>query len=81
MIAEKSKICLLGEGGVGKSSLLSLLQGRELTMERTPTVGLEIENTDVLGVKTSVWDFGGQDRFKFMWQDFLRGSCHRFNRS
>ena len=74
MIAEKSKICLLGEGGVGKSSLLSLLQGRELTMERTPTVGLEIENTDVLGVKTSVWDFGGQDRFKFMWQDFLRGS-------
>ncbi len=74
MIATKSKICLLGEGGVGKSSLLSLLQGREMSNERTPTVGLEIENTHILGVKTSVWDFGGQDRFKFMWQDFLRGS-------
>jgi small GTP-binding protein len=74
MLTTKSKICLLGEGGVGKSSILSLLQGREVSNERTPTVGLEIENTDVLGAKTSVWDFGGQDRFKFMWQDFLRGS-------
>jgi small GTP-binding protein len=74
VIASKSKICLLGEGGVGKSSLLSLLQGRDMSNERTPTVGLEIENTHLLGAKTSVWDFGGQDRFKFMWQDFLRGA-------
>ena len=74
MSITKQKICILGEGGVGKTSLLSLLQGREVLTERTPTVGLEIENTQILGVKTSVWDFGGQDRFKFMWQDFLRGA-------
>lgn len=70
----KSKICILGEGGVGKTSLLSLLQGRDVPKERTPTVGLEIENTDILGAKTSLWDFGGQERFKFMWQDFLKGA-------
>ena len=64
----------MGEGGVGKSSLLSLLQGREVSTERIPTVGLEIENTNISGAKTSVWDFGGQDRFKFMWQDFLKGA-------
>jgi len=74
MISIKTKICLLGEGGVGKSSLLSLLQGREVSQQRDPTVGLEIENSQILGIKTSIWDFGGQDRFKFMWQDFLRGS-------
>jgi len=22
----------------------------------------------------SIWDLGGQNRFKFMWQDFLRGA-------
>ena len=74
METTKSKICVLGEGGVGKTSLISLLQGREVSEERVPTVGLEIENSNILGAKTSLWDFGGQERFKFMWQDFLKGA-------
>ena len=45
MIHLKHKVCLLGENGVGKSSLLSLLQGREVLKERKPTVGLEIESS------------------------------------
>ena len=75
MIHVKHKVCLLGENGVGKSSLLSLLQGREVLNDRKPTVGLEIEsaNLNPFG-KISVWDFGGQERFKFMWADFLRGA-------
>lgn len=74
MMSSKSKICLIGEAGVGKTSLLSLLQGRELDMERKPTVGLEIENSHLNGSKCAIWDLGGQDRFKLMWQDFLRGA-------
>jgi len=72
--ATKTKICFLGAGGVGKSSLISLLQGRDIPRERVPTVGLDIEEMYCLGLKTSIWDFGGQERFKFMWQDFLRGA-------
>lgn len=74
VIATKSKICLLGEGGVGKTSLLSLLQGRKITQERIPTVGLEVEDSKLNGKKCSIWDLGGQRRFKFMWQDFLKGA-------
>lgn len=74
MVITKQKICILGDGGVGKTSLLSLLQGRKITKDRAPTVGLEIEDTMLDGQKCSVWDFGGQDRFRFMWQDFLRGA-------
>jgi small GTP-binding protein len=59
---------------VGKSSLLNLLQGREIPKERTPTVGLEIEDSILNGKKVNIWDFGGQERFRFMWQDFLRGA-------
>ncbi|UCD00904.1 MAG: GTP-binding protein [Promethearchaeota archaeon] len=59
---------------VGKSSLLSLLQGREISKERIPTVGLEIENSILDGKKVNIWDFGGQERYHFMWQDFLRGA-------
>jgi small GTP-binding protein len=36
-------------------------------------VGLEIEDSALNGKKVNIWDFGGQERFRFMWQDFLRG--------
>ncbi len=70
----KQKICIIGENNVGKSSLLSLLQGREVQKERVPTVGLEVEDSVLNGKKCSIWDLGGQKRFKFMWQDFLKGA-------
>ena len=59
---------------MGKTSLLSLLQGREVKQERDPTVGLEVEDSVLNGKKCSIWDLGGQKRFKFMWKDFLRGA-------
>ena len=74
MISSKQKICFIGEGGVGKTSLLSLLQGRDVPFERIPTVGLEVEDSVLNGKNCSIWDLGGQKRFKFMWQDFLRGA-------
>lgn len=42
--------------------------------ESNPTVGLEIENSILDGKKVNIWDFGGQERYHFMWQDFLRGA-------
>ena len=59
---------------VGKSSLLNLLQGRSISKDLNPTVGLEIENSILSGKKVNVWDFGGQERYHFMWQDFLKGA-------
>ena len=74
MFSTKKKICFIGEQNVGKSSLLSLLQGREVQEERVPTVGLEVEDSILNDKKCSIWDLGGQKRFKFMWQDFLKGA-------
>lgn len=59
---------------MGKTSLLSLLQGREVPKKRVPTVGLEVEDSILNGKKVIIWDLGGQERFKFMWKDFLRGA-------
>ena len=42
--------------------------------KRVPTIGLDVEDSVLNGKKCSIWDFGGQKRFKFMWQDFLRGA-------
>ena len=74
MLTTKSKICFLGEGGVGKTSLVSLLQGKKIKKERNPTVGLEVDDSILNGKRCSIWDLGGQERFRFMWQDFLKGS-------
>lgn len=74
VLATKTKICFLGLNSVGKSSLLSLLQGRSISDEIDPTVGLEIENSILNENKVNIWDFGGQERYRFMWQDFLRGA-------
>jgi ADP-ribosylation factor related protein 1 len=51
-----------------------LLQGRKISKKTTPTVGLEIEDSVLNGSKVNIWDFGGQERFRFMWQDFLKGA-------
>jgi len=74
VLTTKSKICFLGEGGVGKTSLVSLLQGKKIEKERNPTVGLEVDDSILNEKKCSIWDLGGQERFRFMWQDFLKGS-------
>ena len=74
MLKTKSKICFLGEGGVGKTSLVSLLQGKKIEKERNPTVGLEVDDSTLNEKKCSIWDLGGQERFRFMWQDFLKGT-------
>lgn len=54
--------------------MVSLLKGREIMNERNPTVGLDIENSVLNGKKVNIWDFGGQERYHFMWQDFLKGA-------
>jgi small GTP-binding protein len=45
-----------------------------VSQERTPTIGLDIENSLLKGNKVNIWDLSGQERFRHMWKDFLRGS-------
>ncbi|MFX1274698.1 MAG: ADP-ribosylation factor-like protein [Promethearchaeota archaeon] len=77
MIAYKNKICFLGEAGVGKTSLISLLRGEAMNLsnDRTkPTIGLEIKTSKIGDAKCTIWDLAGQRRFKAMWADFLKNS-------
>ncbi len=67
----KSKIAFIGESRVGKSTLVGLLLGKESV--KSPTIGVEIEDSVLNGVKCAIWDMSGQERFKFLWEDFLRG--------
>ena len=78
MIENGSKCILLVEGGVGKSSLLRLLQGKEIQIQRIPTIGVDVEKIDFIEtgspLSVMVWDFGGQKRFQFLWDEWVKGS-------
>jgi small GTP-binding protein len=68
------KVCLMGEGGVGKSTILSLLSKAPLISPRKPTIGVSIEKVNIGDVSIAMWDLGGQRRFQFMWEQFNQGS-------
>lgn len=64
----------MGLPGVGKSTLIKLLTGQNIPMDYVPTVALDFGNTEIGNHKVSLWDLGGQDQFRFMWDSFLPGT-------
>ena len=61
---DELKVLLVGEGDVGKTSLLKSLLGRPFDSQELKTPGIKIErlqwSTQVAPVRLNLWDFGGQ---------------------
>ncbi len=77
VIVTMLKICLLGQGGVGKSTMLKLLTGATIDGIYVPTVAVDVEKLQ--GVRFGpyelvVWDFAGQERFRSLWGYYLRNA-------
>ncbi len=77
VIVTMLKICLLGQGGVGKSTMLKLLTGAVIDGIYVPTVAVDVEKLQ--GVRFGpyelvVWDFAGQERFRSLWGYYLRNA-------
>ncbi len=76
-IMSKLKVSLVGEGGVGKTTLLKLLKEGEPPTEYVPTIALSIEQIEATRYgtyKIILWDFAGQERFRRLWSIYFRGS-------
>ncbi len=74
----ESKLVLVGEGGVGKTSLLGALKGDPWIEKRPTTHGVEVDLTSFSikcsGVKEltfNAWDFGGQAIYRHTHQIFF----------
>ncbi len=74
MASSYRKIAFLGEGGVGKSTILRLLTDKRLNKTYRPTIGVNFGTLKVNEFDVALWDVAGQDRFHFMWPGFIRGS-------
>jgi small GTP-binding protein len=76
-IMSKLKVSLVGEGGVGKTTILRLLKGTSPPTEYVPTIALSIEQIEATRYGTYqiiLWDFAGQERFRRLWSIYFRGS-------
>ncbi len=75
----EAKILLIGEGGVGKSSLLAALKGDQFVEGRLTTHGIEQTTLSTTHPNTTIeealrlnfWDFGGQEVYRITHQFFF----------
>ena len=72
------KICIFGDGGVGKTTLVQKYVSGQFSQSTKMTIGvdivtkqLQIEDWNVI---LQIWDFGGEERFRFFLPAYARGS-------
>lgn len=72
------KIVTTGEGGVGKTTLLHRYVEGKFLADTKMTLGVEffLKEIDLDGNKIllQIWDFGGQERFRFLLKNYIMGA-------
>lgn len=72
------KVILLGDGGVGKSSLMNVYVNNKFDAQAYRTIGVEFLIKDVTVDRQQytlqIWDTAGQERFKSLRTPFYRGA-------
>jgi len=72
------KILLAGEGGVGKTTLLHRFVDGQFSAETRMTIGVEffLKEVEINNhhCTLQLWDFGGQQRFRFLLESYVLGA-------
>lgn len=79
---ERVKIIVLGDAGVGKTSLLIRFSDRKFDGERWSTIGVDYVSVKIMTnhptydrpTLAQVWDSAGQERFSNVVQMYMRGA-------
>jgi len=72
------KLLLLGDSGVGKSSLMIRQCDQEFSFNTLSTVGIDFKEQRLLvngkQIKLQIWDTAGQERFRTITKSYYRGA-------
>lgn len=78
MTSRLVKIVIVGDGNVGKTSLIRQYCEGKFDVSRVATIGVDFQTKLVKMlsgfVKLSIWDMAGQPHFKYVREGFYRGS-------
>lgn len=69
------RIIVLGNPGVGKTTLVNRIIGKQLKVLESATQGLEISQWEVDSDNIPIWDFGGQEIYQNSYRPFLANNC------
>ena len=76
------KLITAGQGGVGKTTLLHRYIEGTFMYDTKMTIGVEIFNKEFkprgADISLQLWDFGGQERFRFFLDSFVMGAAGAF---
>ena len=84
------KLCILGEGGVGKTTLTKRIITGSFDSSTKMTIGVDFalynteifdpfspedaEDVEMLNINAQFWDFAGEERFRFMLPRYCKGA-------
>jgi small GTP-binding protein len=76
------KLIIIGDSGVGKSSILTRYMRNEFTDEAKTTIGVELSTSLIevndKRVKVAIWDTAGQERFRAATNLYYRNTLGAF---
>ncbi|MHA1803136.1 MAG: ADP-ribosylation factor-like protein [Promethearchaeota archaeon] len=70
----KPKISIVGFSGVGKTTIKKLIKLDEIPLEHIPTISGDIATIKIGKLFFNLFDFAGQDQFRYLWKSFIKGS-------
>ncbi|MHA1723869.1 MAG: ADP-ribosylation factor-like protein [Promethearchaeota archaeon] len=70
----KPKISIVGFSGVGKTTIKKLIKLDEIPLEHIPTISGDIATIKIGNLFFNLFDFAGQDQFRYLWKSFIKGS-------
>ena len=72
------KIIIFGDAGCGKTTLTQRFLTNLFVSDQTMTIGVDFEvkslTVDEQKIKLQIWDFGGEERFRFLLPTYVRGA-------
>ncbi len=73
-MVEVYKYIVVGNSGVGKSSLVHKYLNHSFSGDMLPTISIEFATKTVNGSKLQIWDTAGLERFSNLAKPFYRGA-------
>ena len=77
------KMCMLGDGGVGKTTFIERIVSGKFNSNTKMTIGVDFqvihkkiirENMDPVNLTISVWDLGGEHQFRIILPSYITGA-------
>ena len=76
--AQTIKLKLIGDSGVGKSSIILRYCDNEFDPTMPPTIGVDYKHKNVIintvPIKMSIWDTAGQEKFRTVTSTYYKGA-------